>query len=147
MDTNDKIKIGAALVVIILVIIIVWRILGKIGLIESKEAKRKKAAVEDLRSSPYFDPEYAKGRSFKQLGLPVAETIAKQVYRAKGVFNDDEESVYAAFAKLKNKAQISEVAQAFQSLYKKDMQAYILGFLAEKEMEKLQLIINKLPLS
>lgn len=143
MDTNDKIKIGAALVVIILVIIIVWRILGKVGLIESKEAKQKKAAVEDLRSSPYFDPDSTK--AFKPLGQNTADAIAKQIYAAKGVFNDDEESVYAAFAKLKNKGQISEVAKSFQRLYKKDLQAYLLAFINESEMQKLQLIINKLP--
>ena len=145
METNDKIKIGLAIFVVIIVTIIIWRVLGKIGLVKSKEQKQKDSAVETLFTMTYFDPAYNKGKSFAPLGKSAADKYAKDLNRALGIFGDDEEAIYSTFGKLKNKTNISEVAESFQNIYKKDMRATVLGNLSEKEMKKLFDIISKLP--
>lgn len=143
MDTNDKIKIAAFLIISILVIIIVWRILGKVGLVKSKEAKQKEAAIESFNTLPQFDPNYFKGKSFASIGQ-IADQYAKDINSASGIFNDNEDLVFSTFGKLKNKMNISELANSFQRLYKKDLRSF-LGFLSDAEKTKLFLIIQRLP--
>jgi hypothetical protein len=144
METNDKIKIAAFLVIAVLVIIIVWRILGKVGLVKSKEAKQKESAVEDFNTLRQFEQGYSKGKTFAPLGKVVSDIYAKELYNAHGVLNDNEDQVYSTFGKLKNKMNISEVSDSFYNLYKKDLRAY-LGFLDPAEKTKLMGIINRLP--
>jgi len=145
METKDKIIIGFSIIAAIFVIIIVWRVLGKVGLVESKESRQKKEAVENFQTSPYFDKDYYKNKSFKSLGAEPAKQYAKEIYNTHGVFNDSEDTLYSIFGNLKNKVNISEVAEQFYKLYGKDMKGYIANFLDDKEQAKLQTVISKLP--
>ena len=70
--------------------------------------------------------------------------LSKQLYDAKGVFNDDEDALFGVFRTLNTQFQISFLSNYFYKLYKKDLLSYILGFTNTEERAKLyDIIINK----
>jgi hypothetical protein len=72
-----------------------------------------------------------------------AAPIAKAIYDAKGIFNDDEEAVYAAFSG-KTKAQIAQIYQTFLTNHKQDLDEYLKSFLnLEKEYPIVIKLINQ----
>ncbi len=145
MDTNDKIKIALAIFVAGLVLFIIYRIMGKIGLVKSAESEKKDESIYNLRTMKEFNPNYYKNRSFAALGKGVSDSYAKDIKKSLGLITDNEELIYSTFAQLKNKTNISEIAESFKSMYKKDLRSFLLSYLSKNEMQKLNDIINKLP--
>lgn len=71
--------------------------------------------------------------------------IADLIYNSHGVFNDEEEDVYAAFSMLKNQAQLALLADYFERLYKKGLFFYLQSFLDASELKKINDITKTLP--
>lgn len=145
METNDKIKIALTIVVIFIVLFLVFKIAGKIGLIETKKDKEKKRAVETLTLLEYFNPAYFKNKSFKPLGSVISDALAVDIRKSIKGFGTNEDLLFSTFSKLKNKINISEVAEAYYKKYQSDLKADILKDLNDTEKEKLMFIINSLP--
>ena len=70
------------------------------------------------------------------------DQLSKQVYNAKGIFNDDEDSLFGVFRTLNTQFQIAFLSNYFYKLYKKDLLSYILGFTNTEERAKLYDIIK-----
>jgi len=68
--------------------------------------------------------------------------LAKALYDAKGLINDDETLVYNVFASLPNLFIASALTFTFYETYKKDLQTYLQSFLNEKEYNKVVKILN-----
>lgn len=130
---------------ILIILYIVYKILGKVGLVETKEDKKEAEAATKIRSLSYFEPLYLKGRTdYKPLGS-TAQFYAAQLMKAMKGFGTDEEMIYSVFGKLKNKENIAEVAAYYYQDYKRSLQADLLNDLSDSEMLTLNNIINKLP--
>lgn len=99
--------------------------------------------VDDLKHNNAFNPEYFKGKTGLLSGNE-AVAQAKIIYNAKGIVNDDEDAVYGVFNRAKSKAVISQIAMAFQILYKVSMYDYIRSMFSDSEMQKLQFRIDQL---
>ena len=91
----------------------------------------------------YFNPY---GSSSTVQYTTVLSNLAKQVYDAKGVFYDNENSAFAAFQACRNQAQISLMSGFFLKDFKRDMWAYCQSFMNEAQQAKVLDIIAGKPL-
>jgi len=134
---------------ILVILFIVYKLLGKVGIIKTSAKRKAEAAseqaVESLRSDDYFNPAYYKGKQFKSIGANAANLYAQYLHEALSGVGTDEELIYSTFGKLYNKTNISEVAASYFLQYGKDLQAGLLDDLNKKEAVPLMDIINNLP--
>lgn len=129
-------------------------ILKKLNIIKDEQDKKDDELIAQMLKEDYFNPSYA-DKALATYGNiqgwsgTGADTLAQQIYKAKGIFNDDEDSVFSVFRKCQYKTQVSRIAKAFLSRYNTDMYAYInpsTGFLSNDEMLYIVSILNKLPM-
>jgi hypothetical protein len=130
---------------ILIILFIVYKILGKLGLIETKEDKKEDAAASEIRSLSYFEPLYLKDKKDYIPLVRVAQFYAAQLLKALYGLGTDEETVYSVFGKLKSKENIAEIAMYYAKDYNRNLQADLLNDLSDSEMLTLTNIINKLP--
>ncbi len=119
----------------LLLFVVAAMILGK------QNQTRKRAEIKDIRKKLGEDIG-ADGTDLKTITSGVrpepgynAQPYAKMVYEAKGLFNDDEEAVYRAFAG-KTRPQVAAIYATFKSLYGLDLDAYLRSFMNTSEFEK-----------
>lgn len=134
---------------LILVYVAGDKIFKKLGLSKTEEDKANESLIAKMEIENYFDPAYYDERH-KKYTLTVLtpesyNNLAKNIYNAKGYFNDDEEAVYGAFRAISAKVQISQLARTFYNTYKKDLQGYLKGFLSGDEFAAIIKITDKLP--
>ena len=135
-----------------IIALIVFLLLKRVGLIKDAAqrlaAKDKAESLANLQNEPSFNP-----NEYKSLNLGLsfllpnseANSKAKAIYNSFGFFNDDEEGLYSIFRSFTNKAQISQVSDAFTQLYEKDMLGVITDYLNASERAFLWNIINQIP--
>jgi hypothetical protein len=81
-----------------------------------------------------------------------AENLAQTIYNSFGYFNDNEEQATGAIKSLMFKTQVSFLSQVFYELYKQDLLKFLRGGnypqdrLSDKDVNELNLFVNKLPL-
>lgn len=129
-------------------------IFKKLGVVKNEQDIKDEAIVNQMLKEDYFNPSYADKALIKYGAIQgwsgnSAEILAKQIYDAKGIFNDDEEAVYSVFRKCQYKTQVSRIAKAFLYKYNADLYSYInpnTGFLSNNEMMFIVSILNKLPM-
>lgn len=80
---------------------------------------------------------YVRGKRIAELPVATANTYAKKLKNAKGIFDDDEKAVGDVFRSLRDKTQVASLSKAFYSRYKLDMYQYLQSFLSTSEMKKL----------
>ncbi len=86
------------------------------------------------------------GGKVKILTVASANNLAKVLYDAKGVFNDDEDGVYAAIGALKSKTQLSYLSEVFLKNHKTGLKDYLKSFLSEdEELPKVNTMVAALP--
>lgn len=86
------------------------------------------------------------GGKVKILTAASANNLAKTLYDAKGVFNDDEDDVYAVIGALKSKTQLSFLSEVFSENYKTGLKDYLKSFLSEdEELPKVNTMVAALP--
>ena len=129
-------------------------ILSKFGLIPTAASQTAAADVEALDRLDYWQPNYpakfAKQNGWKKYLTKYMKSVQAQakaiaLYKAKGVFNDDENSVYTILKTLQDKAQLSQLAQVFLQKYKTDLITYLKDFLNEKELSRIASLVKDLP--
>jgi hypothetical protein len=152
---NLLIKVG---IIGVAYFVILKPILNKLGItksdidrtIENQENKGNK----ENPFSPLFYKSAPPKTIMKLLTIATAESYAKQLYDAMGVFGDDESKVYGVFRNLKTQSQLSFLAEIFQRKYKMDLLDYLKrGYsninpasgLNNDEMNTVLSIVNKLP--
>jgi hypothetical protein len=157
-DSNKIISLFYLLALLV-VVFVVYKLLAGVGLIKTSASKKadiaKAAAVTDLTTDKYFDPEYFRTvTGYKGLTVAEATDRAKKLRNAMAVLGTDEETIFVIFANLPSKVAISEVANRYKAQYgfpwyiKSDnLQADLLDELTAAEVQKLMTLINKLPIS
>lgn len=136
---------------ILVVLFVVYKVLSALGLIKTRKKKlaqaEKEKNVTEFRTMPEFNPQFKDTHSFKPAGMNLANLLAEKLHKAIHVFpwGTDEEAIYAGFGQLPSKGSISEVASQYYNRYNKDLRVEILNDMNEKEITKLQNIINTLP--
>jgi len=75
----------------------------------------------------------------------MAQQFAKEIHSAWAWWGDDENKVYGVFRRLKDKAQVAQVAKAYQELYKVNLIDQLSDRLNKKEVGKVLQIVQALP--
>lgn len=75
-----------------------------------------------------------------------AEFFAKQINKAFGVFNDNEQAIYGVFRQLRYKSQVASIVSEYYNLYKKDLLTTLKNELSDAEMSEIINIIETKPL-
>jgi hypothetical protein len=131
---------------------VVYKVLERLGIIQSseeiKEAKELKKNLTNLESSNYWD--FNKFLSTVPQGTLVltqggASAYADDIWNAKGVFNDDEDKVFAVFRAMKTQSQVASLAKRFNQKYSKDLYTFIRGFFNDEEMITVKKLLDAKP--
>lgn len=115
---------------------------------EELETKRKAA---DLDNKGIWDTvkalmkKYPKGTAFQLLKSVEADQLARNIENAWGIFNDDEEQVYAQFRAIRFQSQVSSIVDAYKKLYNADLQNTLKSNLSSSEFAVITNIISSKP--
>ncbi len=117
---------------------------------EEKDAAKLQTETENADlSKDYWNPNYTKQGAGKYkvflLTDSSSRSLAKRLMDASGVFNDDEEKIFAVFRELKYKTQISFLASVFTKMYSKDLYTWLKATLNQSELNTVLTITSKLP--
>ena len=142
-EENRLLAYGIALIIILF---IVYKFLQKIHLIPTEEDKK----AEQLGYSNFWKPFFwkdaaSKGKKPKILTKNSAKNLSQKIWDAKGLFNDDEESLYGVFRQIKTQSQISYLSDVFFQETGKDLYEFLNSFLNSDELSKLSDRLNQLP--
>lgn len=105
---------------------------------------------DTLQAEQAFDIHYA-GRVFSErravaLSGSAAESLAGRIASSWGFFYDDEAKVFAVLREAKDKAQVSQIAKAYQALEEKNLIDVLYERLSREELKKaLSIVKNKPP--
>jgi hypothetical protein len=133
---------------------------NKLGLTQSQKDKAEAAAVENAENIVGWDPNFYKSlpnNRFPKVVLmkdAIATARAKQIKKAWGALNDDEQAIYAVFRLLRSQAQLSQLVHKYNLLYKQDLLKrlqtpwyYLEDGLDESEFVIIANMVNKLPVN
>jgi L-fucose mutarotase/ribose pyranase (RbsD/FucU family) len=128
-------------------------ILEKLGLKESAEDAATKAKLKNQETKLNIwggvtSLQKAAGtrKAIQVLTKAGAEFYAKQINKAFGIVNDDEQAIYGVFRQLRFKSQVASVVTAFFNLYKRDLLTTLKSKLSESELAEIINIIETKPL-
>lgn len=93
----------------------------------------------DNKMQMKFDTLQYKGYGIKPDGF------ADRIYKAKGLFKDDENSVLDVFRNLQTQFQVSQLARFFSAYYKQDMLSYLKTFMDDGNLKEVLDIIKNYP--
>ena len=74
-----------------------------------------------------------------------ADAKAKGINDSLGVFNDDEERIYAIFRSLNYQTQVASIVDRYRALYKTDLLTKLKSSLSDSEFNEVLKIINQKP--
>ena len=143
---DDKTIKTVEIVVGILIIYMVYKFFMSIGqklnIVDDEKDIAATSLVEDKGNM--FSPNYWKKKNTNLLTTTSARALAKQLYDASGIFNDNEEAVYGVFRQLSYKTQVSWLSYIFYKQYGEDMLQYLKSFMSNDELSTLKQITDKL---
>lgn len=147
ITTKDAIYIAGGL----LAFTAIKRILIAGGLAAGPGTQAASQLITDPNS--YFKPSYYKRVGGRLIVRAEAERLARQIYNAFGVFQDDFNAVLAAFSRVPSKAAVSFLADVFQQIYKEDLLSFLTNGggllpwdgLSDNQLKTLIAFTNKLP--
>lgn len=117
-------------------------LLETFNLKDSKDDKK----VDASSRSEWWSASYFKTHNgsalMKQADIHKA---AETIYDAKGYVYDDESAAIGVIRNIQYKSQISQLAETFNTMYKKDLYAYLLSFLSQDQMVQLIDIVKNKP--
>ena len=145
LKTGQMITI-AYIIGIFIVMFVVYKFLGKIGLVTTAEKRKQEKNAEALRSVSEFNPLYLqdKTNTYKKLGTQ-AKDYAARLYKAIAGVGTNEDEIFNIFSQLKSKNNIAEISLYYRAGFNRDMLTDLMGDLNQKEQAKLKIIIDKLP--
>lgn len=122
-------------------------ILMSTGIIKSAEDKQRDQLEKQYGTAinSAFNPNWYKTVPGALLVTrATAERLAQIISDAMGIFNDDEDAVYAVFRQLKAKTQVSWLADVFFQKYNADLYQFLRGRMSDSEMDIIHGIVNNL---
>lgn len=136
---NKKVVIGMIIFAVIGLVILVLLSTSK----KKKEIKKIRDAVAKgvAESGEPSTRDILRGVGTLPAYDEPAKKFAKQIYDAKGFWNDDEEAIYNALSG-KSIYQINTIDKMFQNKYGQDLEDFFKEILNEEERKKVNTIIN-----
>lgn len=105
---------------------IIKPILEVLQIKDTKEEKKGKKDFSKLSRKQVLSPQlYRENRDKVTIGSGKAYESAKNVYEGRGTFYDDEDMAVGSITGSGSKVNISYIADAFQTLYGRSMEAYM----------------------
>lgn len=171
-NTLEYVKTGGYIILGLLGIGVVKNLAEAFGILDSKEKKYINDVLEDAnmdstkiqdQSNPFiaFNPNYASAivaswqkkypgqvwNTAKQAKFSQTDykTMADQIAKAPGFFNDDEDVLYSVFRRIQTQWQLSLLSSFFTTFHKKDLLLFLKSFLGEEEFSDLLKIIKPYP--
>lgn len=129
----------------LIIIWVVYLLLKKIGLVESREEKVKDKMNEEAAKEAvkWFPPNIWKNYpASTAMNSTISEGYAKEIHDSFGWINDDEDKIYSVFQKLVYKQNVSQLAQSYEQLYSADLHAKLFNNLSDLEMQYIYNIID-----
>jgi hypothetical protein len=133
---------------------VVRAILQKLNIVDKPEDKAAKdKAAKDLKEQERVLNIWAgtinlaktlpKNKKAQILTKVGAESYAKQIKDAFGIFNDDEQKVFSVFRNIRFQTQIASLVDAYNRLYRKDLLSELKAKLSETEFNTVTDIISQ----
>ena len=117
-------------------LVIAYLVLKRFGIVKDtqKETTETGQLFKDYFSPNFLQSLYSRGGRIQLLTQQQADQIATDLYKSKGIFNDDEQKLYGTIKRFKYQSQVSQAAGVFFKKYKKDLASYLSTFLDETEL-------------
>lgn len=120
----------------------IYRIGSYFGVFKSSEDKQFDNYSEFKGWDPFFwqdtlDAMKKKKGYIKVLNYDLQPKYAKQLWDAKGIFNDDENAVYDVFRNMHYQTSLSILAYVFSQTYSESLYDYLTSFMSDSEMRKI----------
>lgn len=104
-------------------------ITNALGLTKDVNEKKRAQLVEQVSAMSAWNPSFynqyqakaARGTVLALLTQASLTSFAQQIRNAWGIFNDDEDKIYAVFKALRNQLQLSQLCEKYSALYKEDL--------------------------
>lgn len=150
--TTRIVILGIVVIVSLKVIGLFDRLLIMLGLKKNPDTEKLDKEAEDPDS--FWNPNFYKAGPAGTLLLKVAtaDDLAKQIYDAIGLFDDDEEAVIAVFKSLRTQSQASFLAERFSLIYHADLLTWLRGSgywpkdrLSDADVKQITDYVTKLP--
>jgi len=117
-------------------------ILQKMNVLKTKDDKETEKLVDDVKSQPFWTPNYYKQQGGHTISMMDATNYARTLDKAMhGWFNGnvfgygtDEDAIYGVFNALGTKGNISMVVEAYMSMYNVDLYADLASELSDTDM-------------
>lgn len=171
IDSGKLLKNGLYIGAGVLAFLALKKVAEMFGLIKTSDEKAietgseaaGQSTVEAQNNNPYlsFSPQYAAAliKAFlkaypqkvwdntKQSLFPSLKykEYSDQLYKAKGFFKDDENSVLDIFRNLQTQFQVSQLSKFFSAYYKTDMLSYLKTFMNDDNLKDILDIIKNYP--
>lgn len=147
IETKEVLLIGGGLIAFS----VLQKILQGVGLWKSQETKN--LDQETTNPNSFWSPNYYKMYSSYSYAIDrkTAESYAKEIYNAFGMFNDCEECVKAVFRRLRTKSNVSYLVQVFSDVYGQDLLTFLRGGiwpqdrLSDSDVNEINSFLSKLP--
>lgn len=134
---------------VIVILFIVNIVLKRLGIKKSpKEQRKRKEVIKEagkITMLDIFNPQYYTTISHTALSPVLAEKYAADIRKAVRWAGTNEALLFSTFKKMNSQTNISQVANYYYILYKKDMRAAIINDLSKTELSVLYKIIKSLP--
>ena len=150
IKTQTTLYIVGGIVVIavasIIYLAIAKPILQKIGVLDDKKDKAKEDAIKEFDKSQWFTSiPYKSNKSQITISETRANTLAKEIFYAKGYVYDCENCAIGSIVDAGTKINVSYVAYRFYMLYNRDLMSYLKSFLETNDWVTLDATYKKLP--
>ena len=150
IKTQTTLYIVGGIVVIavasIIYLAIAKPILQKIGVLDDKKDKEKEDAIKEFDKSQWFTSiPYKSNKSQITISETRANTLAKEIFYAKGYVYDCENCAIGSIVDAGTKINVSYVAYRFYMLYNRDLMSYLKSFLETNDWVTLDATYKKLP--
>lgn len=135
--------------VVIVILFVVYRVLKGVGLIQSaqeqKQEQQREQAVTATIWNPNLHTNYVSVGEKKPVYLlrkAERDELARKLWNAKGIFNDDEEAIYAVFRSLRYQTQVASIVLSFKELFNQDLVTWLKSVLSDDEFTTVLNIIS-----
>lgn len=139
---------------------IVRPITNKLGLTQSQKDKAVEQIAEAASANQGWNPTFYRTYIDSHNTTSLIKTsasitaMAKQIYNAWGLVNDDVQKIYAVFRQLNSQVDLSWLCYTYNNLYKEDLLTrlkapwyYLHDGLTDSEFAEVSKIVNALPVN
>ena len=123
-------------------------ILKKLGIKQSAEDAEAEKEIKAAETDKAFNADYWRIAPKPKTifgATPSAQQVAQAIYKAFGLFNDNEAAIYSAVKRARTKTMFSQIVSAYRDLYRQDLYTVLKDKLSAKEFSIIVKYVINLP--